>query len=173
VIDAAEDAIHAWVVVGSGLAADRVYWVGQGGALPPRPFITLQLRSEVQTATDWLDTELTPGLPQGAELTHTVHGGRLGQLSIQCFATAATGNQSPARILAAVVAAVALPSVDQALNAAGVGVGIIGPQTMVPDVDIDQATPRPRANVDVSLNLTKVGPTETGTRIDVVGIATI
>lgn len=168
-----ENAIHAWVVRGSGVPAAQVFWVGQNGPMPARPFLTLQLRSEKAVGTDWLDTTLTPGLPVGAELTHTVQGVRLGRLSIQCYTTDATGAASAGAILARTVAALALPSVEYALTQAGVAIGIIGDVVQVPEVDIDQATPRNRANLDLSINLVNQGPSETGTRIETFEISSV
>lgn len=56
-MNALEDAIHAWIVAGSGLAAGQVIWYGQNGPAPSGTYITVRMRSIRPTGNDWVDVD--------------------------------------------------------------------------------------------------------------------
>lgn len=57
---AIEDAIHAWVVAGSGLAAGSVIWSMQAGPRPPAPYIAMRIANVTPIGHDWADVTETP-----------------------------------------------------------------------------------------------------------------
>lgn len=50
-----EDALHAWIVSGSGLAASRVIWSGQSGPRPADPWISMRVSTIRRIGHDWLN----------------------------------------------------------------------------------------------------------------------
>lgn len=89
----------------------------------------------------------------GAEVEYRVRGQRRASLTLQAFNGAATGDTSPAWLLDTVIAKARLPSVRQALNAAGVGIASFGPVQSIDGV-LGSADFEPRATLAVSLHLT-------------------
>lgn len=82
--NAMEDAIHAWVVAGSGLPATSVRWAQQTDPRPAGPYISVRLRSLRGVGHDWVDVEENPlvfadkvisAVNAGADtVTSTAHG---------------------------------------------------------------------------------------------------
>ena len=58
--NAMEDAIHAWVVAGSGLPATSVRWAQQTDPRPAGPYISVRIRSLRPVGQDWVDVEERP-----------------------------------------------------------------------------------------------------------------
>jgi len=50
-----EDAIQAWIVAGSGLAADHVIWSDQGGPRPVGQYVAMRVSILANRGRDWLD----------------------------------------------------------------------------------------------------------------------
>jgi hypothetical protein len=123
-----ENAIHAWVVAASGLAAGQVYWTQDNG---PRPttgtVIALTIEGPRQRGRDWVRTRDAAVPAPGAEIEHVAEGNREITIEMQCFDGAGTGTSAPRAILDQVVSAARLPARHDALVAAGIGLFAIGP----------------------------------------------
>lgn len=139
---AIENAIHAWVVAGSGLLAANVIWAGQGGPEPTGRYISIRLPGLRRIGSDW--KEYSGGLANVV----TSRGVRTMTLSLQTFNGAPLGNNSNLATLERVISAAA----DRELLAAGgVGLGSVGAITVI---DGDRSSLLdPRAVVDVVIHL--------------------
>jgi hypothetical protein len=111
-----EDAIHAWVVRGTGLAEAKVIWAGQNSPRPEGTHATLKIVAVNRNGPDWSDT-----VEDGDDVTFHSRGPREIVLSIQCFDGAATGALNSAARLDKTLALAALPTQQAAFQAAGVG----------------------------------------------------
>jgi len=150
-----ENALHAWAVAGSGLATAQVIWALQRGPRPTSAYIALRLTSIARIGHDWLDVLDVDDPDPGEEIEHRARGMRDVAFSVQAFGGidgAATGATSPVALLEGMVAAVRLPSVRSALQAAKVGVGAIGPVQSL-DGLLGRADQEPRALVEMRLHL--------------------
>lgn len=143
---AVEDAIQAWVVAGSGLAANRVIWKDQSGPAINGTYIALKLRDIGRPAEDW--TVLTK---TGNAVTHAVVGPRTATLEITCFYAPPLGALQGILILDRVIAAKGLPSVQAVLRAGNVGIGRTGRARSIDGVRSELFDPR--ATVEVTLHL--------------------
>lgn len=119
-----ENAIHAWVVAGSGLAEDHVIWTGQSGVLPDSEFIEMSIIELRGVGHDWKVKDDAPDAVDGAEVRVRARGMRVAQLQLQCFGDAGTGN-APLQTLGDVVSALELHY--ESLNTAGAGIGDVTP----------------------------------------------
>src|SRR5690606_2698590 len=120
---------------------------------------------------DWIDIEDAEEPEDAEEIVHRSRGMREATLSIQCFAGvdgAATGASAPAALLHSVVAAANLPTRRAALNAAGVGIGSLGPVQSIDGV-LGSSVFEPRATLEVRLFLTGE-VTELGTYVESVDL---
>lgn len=97
---AIEDAIHAWVVAGSGLPATSVLWEGQGAPRPAGAFVSMRLSSIESRGHDWIQVEDNPLVianarvvvdPVADTLTRTAHGLLTGDGPIQLSSTSTPG----------------------------------------------------------------------------------
>jgi hypothetical protein len=94
-----EDAIQAWIVAGSGLAADHVTWSGQTAPRPVGEFISMTLTMLERRGRDWVDQAdnvlVVPQLTISAvdasldQLTAAGHGLATGDGPIQGASTGA------------------------------------------------------------------------------------
>jgi hypothetical protein len=141
-----EDALHAWVRTASGLAADHVIWVDQGGPRPDGTYIAMRLASLRTIGDEWITTEDAPDPQPGAELLRKVRGHRVVTLGLQCFADATTAS----KVLADVIAGIALHA--ESLDIAGIGIGPISAMTRI-DQGGAGGLLKSRAAVDVDLHL--------------------
>lgn len=146
-----EDAIHAWVVNGSGLAADRVVWAGQNQPERAVPFITIRVSSIRRRGNDWTNVEDAASPAPGAELQKVIRGPRIIGLTIQCFAASPIGAAGALAILENVAIAVQRPVVSEVLDAARVGIGNISDVEALDGV-IGSTLFEPRAIMTVSLH---------------------
>ena len=158
-----ENAIHAWISAGSGLSPKQVIWAGQGGPAPSGPYISLRLTDLGQVGQDWIDVEPAADPEPGAEVEYKLRGVRTRTLTIQVFGGSPLGSSSNAAVLSRALTARALPSIESALRAGGVGIGPIGAITV-----IDRTRSglfEARAVVDVTIHLVSE-LSETGTTIE-------
>lgn len=134
--EAIEDAVRAWVLAGSGLAGDYVYFADQDlptSELAPRVSIRIGDGNRVGQAA--LQHDYDVGRPLGQELEFKAQQMLEVVVDLQAFAPTTTGAGTTARsLMHAVLAALALPSVREALNAAGLGVLEEGSVQRVPQV---------------------------------------
>jgi hypothetical protein len=97
---AVEDAIHAWVVAGSGLPAASVLWENQGAPRPAGAFVSMRLSSIEARGHDWLQVENNPLVipntrvvidPDDDTMTAVAHGLLTGDGPIQLSSTSTPG----------------------------------------------------------------------------------
>lgn len=142
-----ENAIHAWVVAGSELAADHVIWWGHRGPVPSGTYISMRIIEIGRVSSDCMVTESA-----GAEIVHRVAGPRQPTLELTCFAGTPLGSGSTTHILERVITAIKLPSVRALLRAGNVG---IGPRGRVRELGGIRSTMfDPRAIVEIGLHTT-------------------
>jgi hypothetical protein len=117
---AVEDAVRAWVLTGSGLDNEHVIWADQDGPRPGLPFVTIKIGdlSPVGPADLVPDTDLARAA--GQEIRRTVTQLFEFTASVQAFTTPTTGTAAARSLLARVHTAVRLPTVNDALNLAGI-----------------------------------------------------
>jgi len=150
---AVEDALHAWVVAGSGLPASKVVWSQQSVARASVPFVSLRIANLSRQGHDWLEVVDAPSPEAGAEIVHRSRGPRQLTLSLQAFAGAATGSLAAIAILEGIIAAANLPSRRDALNDAGVGVASFTPVLSLDGI-VSTVLFEPRATIDVLCHVT-------------------
>lgn len=162
-----ENALAVWARTGSGLASGQVGWWGQGVARPAGQYISISLISIRNPGRDWVTIRNAEDPEDGAEIEHVVAGNRIALIRMQCIGGATIGAASCASLLNKVITSQALPTVMAALQAAGIGIGIVSPVTALGG-DINQKF-EPRATVDINLFLAEelVG---TGTYIETVEV---
>jgi hypothetical protein len=141
-----ENAIHAWVVRGTGLAEAKVIWSGQNSPRPEGTHATLKIVAVNRNGPDWSDT-----VEDGDDVTFHSRGPREIVLSIQCFDGAATGALNSAARLDKTLALAALPTQQAAFQAAGVGYLRSGSVKHIGGVM--GSVFEPRAQVDVTLSM--------------------
>lgn len=131
-----EDAVRAWALAASGLAADQVYFANQDvrrSEAAPRVIITLG--DLVTIGVDSLTHDYSAARPAGQEIEYTARGPRELAVSLQAFAPLTVGSGVTARsLLDLCQAKLRLPSVRDALNAAGIGVLDPGTVRRLPQV---------------------------------------
>jgi hypothetical protein len=124
---AQEDAVHAFLVAGSGLAAANVLWSQQGQPRPATTWISALVLAAEPVGLDGVFATVNEAGPAGAEVTLTSRGTREVTLSLQCFNGTATSSTSPTSVLSRIVAAARLPTPQGLLRSASVGLGGFGP----------------------------------------------
>lgn len=159
-----EDAIFAWVVAGSGLAASQVIWAESRGPIPTGTYISLRLLTTKQISSDWLVSREVAG-----QIVHHVRGTRHPTLEMTCFAGGHTGSTRAQQVLQRVLTSIKLPTVAAILRAGDVGIGTRGQVRTVQGVR--SAMFDPRAIVEVGLHLV-TDISEPGSSIDTVEVET-
>jgi hypothetical protein len=149
-----ENAIHAWVVTGSGLAATQVIWEGQDGPMPEGAFITLRFAGLERTGSDWLDVDNNPTPTPGAEIIFRARGGRRANLTVTAYPGNATGALASIGRLESVIASRRLPSVADPLSSGGLGVLGFGAIRSLDGFVSGGIDFEPRASVEINLYLT-------------------
>jgi hypothetical protein len=162
-VGAQEDAIHAWVVAGSGLAPEQVIWSDLGPA-PPGRYISMRWLGSARVSQDWMRTT-----PDG---THQVRGTRIQTLELSCNAGAFTGEFRADLVLERVIAARRLPTVSERLARADVGVGSVGRIRSTPGVRSAMLDPRSVVEVEihVSIAISEPGSTIETVQIEAIGV---
>jgi hypothetical protein len=139
---AIENALQAFVVARSGLAATQVIWAHQNASQPAGAFITLEIVGDSLTEGSPEVLEDDTGTTPGAEVTLTSQSMLDCGLRIQCFTPPArgtapgvpTGSASARAILSQVRTGSALTATVEALAAAGVSVYDLGAIQFVPAI---------------------------------------
>lgn len=137
----AQAAIKTWVTSATGLAAAKVIMTGQGGPRPAPPFVEVAV-DIAGIGQDWVDNEDDPD-DAGATI-YTARGTRRLTLTFVCYAASQAALTSALGYLEAVRSALVLPSVNDALDAAGIGIGEIGPAVSMGEIVAAQWEPRGR-----------------------------
>lgn len=117
-----EDAIRAWVLATTGLDPSRVWFSDQPVPSPAisssSPRITISVGGPRKVGQDELRHNFNSSRPAGQEVEYQAIGPREVTVSLQAFAA----DSSSVDLLEAALTGLRLPSVRDALNAAGVGV---------------------------------------------------
>lgn len=170
-----QSAIQRFVVLATGIAADRVRWSDQGGKIPasPGPWVSLNILTEGPTGHPWIDVEDAESPAPGAEIDHIARSQNAGTLSIQVFGADAAGNGSALAILRKIRPARMFPSAREILDGV-VGFGAFEPARSVPTLTNSTFfEPRGilscRIHTAAELRATAAGP-ELGTYIETVEI---
>lgn len=116
-----ENAITAWLVAATGLAAGQVIFQmpAEGAPRPERPYITVLINDIDQVGQDWRVTDAAPDAEEGAEIRVRSRGHRTGQIQLRCFGADGTGTDA-AKILVDAIAYLPVAAYD--LDLAGVGI---------------------------------------------------
>jgi hypothetical protein len=160
---AVENAIHAWVVSGSGLDAEHVIWAG--GPTPAGLYISMRIINVDSVSDDWLISRRTAD----GGIVHHARGTRHPILELTCFAGERYGAKRAEMVLARVTAALVLPSVAAALRKGDVGVGTFEKARVVEGRRSGMFDPR--AIVEVMLHI-KIDVSEVGGEFRTVQVAT-
>ncbi len=164
-----ENALVAWALAGSGLAAGQVVWADQPGAKRPEgQYIALNPIALVAQGHDWLEVEENEESTgdDGEEIRHVGRGVRQLTLSLQCFGGAGTGVASAQALLEQLRAKSVLPTPADLLLAGGLGLAEFGSVRRVGSV-INTATFEPRAVAEARFHLASE-VSELGTYIETV-----
>lgn len=130
-----ENALRAWVVAASGYPEGRVIWADQNGPRPTGDVITMQLRDIVTLgAADEIIETTDLGRPAGQEVEVKAEGMREFACLLQCYTEATNGDSSGRAVLTRVQTHLGLPTVGDALKAAGVSVHDRGTVQYVPGI---------------------------------------
>ena len=149
-----ENAVTAWFLTGSGLASGKVIWEDQNGPRPTAAFISVSA-SVKSIGQDWVDTEDATSPTTGAELEYFARGTRELTLRLRCFGDLdgdAKGSTSPRARLEALVLSHKLPSVNDLLTVAKVGVLRFSDITNISGV-INSSRVEPRAMLTIVCNV--------------------
>lgn len=146
------DAVHAWVVAGSGLDAGHVLWEEQRQrkaiAIPDGPWISLRVRGVGRVGRDWVKNETNPAPTAGAEIIRRVQGLRPVALELRMFGGDVAEGVGT---LDGVVTAAVLPAIAAALRVAKIGIGQASSATSSDGYVGGAKVFEPRASLDVTL----------------------
>lgn len=133
---ALEDAVRAWVLAASGLAADKVLFAHQNGVSPvPGPAAIISLGDLSSVGLDETSHTYDVSRPAGQEIEYTAAAVVETIASVSLFTRETVGDSSAMARAERCRVALSLPSVRDALNAAGVGVMAASTVRWVPEVD--------------------------------------
>lgn len=162
-----EDAITAWVIAGSGIAAGSVIWGEQNGGRIATPYIDLVTEIE-DIGPDWIFTDDAAAPSAENEIDYFSQGMRRMTIRMRCFGGPAKGSTSAKARLEAVKASHRLPSNHEALRIADIGISEFSPVSNITGV-LNSTKLEPRAMMDV-IAFVPSSISETGTYIEVVSI---
>lgn len=116
-----EAALRTWLKTGSGFADAAVIFADQDGPKPGRPFLTARIGDATPIGIDAAQEIVRSGSPPAGEEIELRAGG-IREFAVVVYAAAATktGNATARATLLKVQAALALPSVVAAFDAAGI-----------------------------------------------------
>lgn len=135
-LTAIEDALHAWAVAATGVAADHVLWANQNSGRPAGAWVTLARGAIIGPGSDRMVVSNTSGSPpSGAEVTHTARGRRELPVTLAVYDAAVTGAGSALAVAEQARASLNKPSVRAQLRAAGIVVFDHGDVRDVPALD--------------------------------------
>lgn len=117
-----ENVLRAWVLQGSGLAAGQVYFAHQNGKVPAGTCIAIALGDPRVVGQDSAISITDLSRTAGTEIEFRTAGVREFPVMLQAFTSETAGNSTARAVLSRVQAALALPTVRDALNAAGISV---------------------------------------------------
>jgi hypothetical protein len=165
---AIEDAIRAAVLTSTGLAAGKVLWGDQDDNPPTKPFVKIRLGDLNPVGLPSLNWDFTgsststptgPATP-GEEIAFRSESQNELPVEIQVFTEATVGGTTARTIAAKLKGDLGLPTIRNALNAAGLGVLNVGSVRWVPAVR--NANFEGRAVLDVLFSLCATASEKTG-----------
>lgn len=134
--EAIEDALFDWVKAASGLADDYIFFDSQNGVAPiPNPYVTIRIGDMPNIGVDAQTHEYNSGASAGHEIVFYTNGMRDLTVSVTAFTPDTVGSGSARTIAAKLQAYLALDSIRDPLNAAGLGVLDAGTVRWVPKLD--------------------------------------
>lgn len=145
-----ENALHAWAVACAGVAADHVIWSDQSGPQVARPMITIKVARDMPIGIPALSVDAS----NPAAVLYTVQGDQRVTVNIQIFTDVATDVGSALAIASTFLIRSRLPSIREALNAAGLSIATMGGAIGLAGGVIDGAQYEPRAMIEVVFNAT-------------------
>lgn len=123
-----EDALRTWVKSATSYPDARVIWAEQAGSRPSGDIITLRLGDVVPLGVvDDVVQETDLNRTAGTEVELRAEGIREFGLTLQAYGSAVTGTSAARAALAKCQTALALPTIRDALETAGVTPFEIGP----------------------------------------------
>lgn len=126
-LDTTENAIRTWIKAASGLADENIRWWNQKVEFPTGPFVTMQITAiPPRGAYDTVSTNYDADRPVGQEIEQLVIGERELNLSVQVHRGEVVGANSAMALATRIALGVRLPSINEALNEAGVAPFDIG-----------------------------------------------
>lgn len=161
----AENAIHTWLRLATGIPAARILWWHQRFERPSgtAPWISIQRTRSNEVGRGYLHRAANPTPSPGAELLYTTGGDRVWQLSINCVGVETTGDSTPMALMETAITKLRLPSIAAGFLAAQIGVLDVGElrdlSKLVNDAEIEG-----RAQLDITFSLAD-SATETGAAI--------
>lgn len=151
---AIEKALWDWVKAGSALADGSIIWAHQDGPIPATPYILLAFGEMLPLgAFDEVVTSDADDPEPGADLNLTVRGQREFAVKLEAFTGDVVGTSSPRALLSVVQAALALPSIGDIFQTAGISMFERGTITYVPA--IRRAAFEARAHLEVRFYCTE------------------
>lgn len=159
---AIENALRAWVKTATGFADGKVIWSAQNGPRPDGPFVALTLGAPVALGQDEITHNFDAGRPDGSKIEHVVRGVRELSLEVAVFDADVVGDASAIALVSKLQTALRLPSVRDALNAAGLSPISTATQNLAAVLGNDFEG---RANLDVRF-YAPVSASELGTYIE-------
>ena len=164
---ALEKAIQDFVVTTSGLGGASVIWADQNGPRPDAPYIDMELVLE-RIGRDWIDVDDAAAPSSGAEIDLKVRGQRRLSIRLRCFGATSVGVTSPKAILNDVVSKSLVPSVQDALVLAEIGMAEFSQIQNVTGV-LNSTKLEPRAMLDITAFVASE-VSETGTYVSDVDV---
>ncbi len=122
-----EEAIHDWIITGSGLTENQVIWSQQSSPRPVGQYISITIMSVASVGMDWNEVIDNPDPEEGEEIKILARGTREAALTLQCYGGSGIGANSPRARLEGIVSSASLASRRDELGDAGVGILFKGP----------------------------------------------
>lgn len=148
-----ETAIRTWLVAGTGVPLERVFWAAQGVPRPSTtPYVVMSL-GETSARGRWVTHRAAASPVPGADIETVAQSAETVTLSVQLIGGGACGAAAARELLTKAVRRLGLPGQRAAFRAVKVGVGTIGPVRAVP-APLHATVFEPRAVLEVRLHLT-------------------
>ncbi len=134
--EAIENALFAWVKTSTGFDDDSIIFDSQDGVSPqPAPYVTIRIGDLTSLGVDASYWDYDSGADPGQEIVNTTFGTRDLMVSVATFTPATVGYSTARTIAAKLQADLALGSVRDPLNAAGLGLLNAGVVHWVPKLN--------------------------------------
>lgn len=133
---AIEDALFAAAKQSTGFADADIFFDSQDGVSPaPTPYVTIRLGDLINVGRDGRTWDYDAARPAGEEIHRTSQGMRTMTVTFSFFTPATVGSSTARTFAAKFQADLALPSIREPLNAAGLGILEQGNVRWVPKIN--------------------------------------